>query len=182
MPEKNQRSWAAVAFGAAFASFGIFFFAIAGWMFADAATVRGWSRVPATIDSLKVAYPKSAPKSDRKHDVYELEGEFTYVVDGEERKSNKLRRSAVTSSTYHELALQIRDLVRSEHDHAWVNPDDPNEAVLLRESLYGGLFMLFPIPFILIGLAIMAGGLGWFPKSWTSPKYKSSADSGKGGG
>lgn len=139
----------------------------------------GWNKVAAEVNSLSIGYPQKAPqRSD--HKVFEFKAEYDYWVDGERLHGTSLRRKPRSSGSYHKLADLKADLIVNEVSHAYVDPDDPKSSILQHDSLWGSLIILFPIPFILIGVTCMAIGSGRFlnsgkeKKSYTSYAQKNS--------
>lgn len=172
----GKRSPVAVLGGAFFAGIGLLFvFFILRDFTQDLNTYR-WHEVPAVIDNLTIDYPEKAPRPG-KGSIFTLNVEYTYSYCGKEYQgTNIVRDGGQKGGSYESLALVKRRMILDEVDSAYVNPDAPGNAVLKRGSLLFGLVALFPMIFVLLGLGIMAAGLG-FASSGKSgeldrPKYK----------
>lgn len=163
MTEKPpQRSCIAVIFGGLFAFVGSIILAFGVYDYSETIETYRWQAVPAQLRSIEVAYPKQAPR-DSDNNPFELTVDYEYEVDGKPYSGDRLQRKAVSNGSYQKLADLRWQLIKDEIGSAYVNANDATEAILKRESLGPGLiFILFPLPFLVIGIAVMLAGMGWF--------------------
>ena len=172
---KSKGCWSTflLLFGFVFLAIGCVFMYFAAQATLQVLDTYSWHRVPATIQNIDISYPEMAPDG-RDENVFELVTEYEYTLDAVMRNSTVFHRHPYTADSYESLADRKWQIVRSEQDFAFVNPDDLDESILERQSLWIGLFILAPIPFVIIGLVSLVVALGFFPtrelKSWKSPQ------------
>lgn len=163
-----QRSVIAVLFGLGFTILGGLFMFLIVREFVATIDTYTWKKVPAQITSIDIEYPKQAPRG-RERGVFELSAKYRYSFNGVERQGDRLRRTPYTDASYETLADRKWQLIADEHDYAYVDSSDPAEAILERGSLWFGLLVLFPIPFVLIGVACVASGMGFLADTKRKP-------------
>ena len=157
-----RRSCFLVVFGGVFALIGAAVLVFGIYDYTQAIGTYRWRPVPAKVQSISVNYPNKAP-SGSENSPFELAVDYEYDVDGKSYSNDQFRRKSVRDGSYQKLADVRWRLIKEEVSHAYVNPTDATEAILERESLGPGLiFILFPLPFVVIGLGLFAGGMGWF--------------------
>ncbi|MEM9021691.1 MAG: DUF3592 domain-containing protein [Planctomycetota bacterium] len=117
---------------------------------------ESWTQVPCVIERSAVLTFEDSDDGD----TYKVDILYRYEFDGRTYRSNRFSfRSIGSSSGYSGKAKTVREHpVGSEHV-CFVNPGDPAQATLKRGWGLGNLFALFPIPFVLAGLAMMYVGV-----------------------
>lgn len=139
--------------GCAYGVLGLF--AVFGLVFAGFGLVplrelwraQSWTPTPCTILSSDVA-----EVSDSDGSTYRVEVTFRYEVGGVERVSDRYRVSRMSSSGRAGKQRVVDALPPGTETTCFVNPDDPSEAVLRRDS--GGEWI-----FVAAGLGFSAFGL-----------------------
>ena len=152
-----------LVFGLAFTAFGALFLYLIVREYLTTLNTHRWPKAPATIQSIEIEYPKTAPRASQ-HDVFQLLVQFEYSYDDQLFQGNKFRRNPYWSDSYETLADKKWDIVRNEWQHAFVNPEDPTVAILEQDSLWFGMLILLPLLFLLIGLSCIVGSLGLWPR------------------
>lgn len=107
----------------------------------------GFQSVPCTILS-------SGYQTDRKSDSenpYTFEVEFSYYADGQERRSKSYRRGSARFASVTEARSLVNRYPAESRHSCFVDPEDPNFAVLERTPLWWALFLPLPLIFIAIG-------------------------------
>ena len=112
-------------------------------------TSRGWSPVPATVVSSNV---RSHSGEDTSYSVNIL---YAYAVGGREYRSNRYNFMGGSSSGYQGKREIVDRHPPGTRVTAYVNPDDPTEAVIERGVTPGMLLLLAPLLFAGVG----AGGV-----------------------
>ncbi|MEK7953337.1 DUF3592 domain-containing protein [Luteolibacter soli] len=111
---------------------------------------RGWKETEAEI-----IWSRLRSKSDSDGTTYSVDLFYRYQVDGHEYRSNRYDIWSGSSSG----SKGKREVVKAHPPGSkltvFVDPEKPWRAVVRREAGWWGLFALFPLPFIAIGI----GGL-----------------------
>jgi hypothetical protein len=149
----------ATVFGLFFMGMGLLFVSfIVRQTMADV-KILSWEKTPCTIIAGGVATVS---------DGYVFEVEYRYQVKGADYHSRQFK-SGATGNTLDDVSKAdalARQYAPGADAFCFVNPDNPAEAVLSRNSLWTGLLVLFPIIFVVIGGAVMYG-------AWTASANKS---------
>lgn len=121
-----------------------------------------WPQVSCVIDSSEV---KSHHDSDGT--TYSVDIRFSYSARGSSYQSDSYNfASGSSSGRSAKAAIVARYPVGSQHD-CWVNPEDPSQAVLCRDIPRSVYFVIpFSSVFMIIGICVMIGTLGWLPNKW----------------
>jgi hypothetical protein len=136
------------------------FGAVAGGLgpdFLSALRSYTWPRVPCSILQ---SYVAQEPFS-RKVSHFVLKVEYSYTYAGQAHRSTGFTTGSAQGST--DVRKAERAAIRfAPGSKAWcyVNPRRPQEAVLKRGELWGGLFLL--APFLIIGLMMHESIFAWF--------------------
>lgn len=125
--------------------------------FARAIGQRSWQKVPCRIVLSRV---QEAGGSDA---PYAFDVRYEYEYEGRVRTSSAYTRGPKASENYSDVQRLVQTYPTGRDALCFVNPENPNEAVLKRDSLLTGLVIFFPMIFMAIG----AGGLyfTWRKKS-----------------
>ena len=110
---------------------------------------RAWQRVPCTVAGSEVQEQR-----DNKT-PYVFAVQYRYEHAGESFTGSTYKRNYSGSDRYSDAQSLAREYPAGASLFCYVNPDNPGEAVLQRDSLAIGLVILFPLIFVLIG----AGGI-----------------------
>jgi len=136
--------------------FFLFFFAMGSLFevlivreFARALGQRSWREVPCRV---VVSEAKERGDSDK---PYAFDVRYEYEYDSLRRTSSSYTRSYRGSEKYSDAERLVQEYPAGQEALCYVNPDDPDEAVLRRDSLLVGFAVFFPLIFVVIG----GGGL-----------------------
>ena len=139
----------------ALAGFGVLIFVVlpAGQKYFAA---QSWQETPA-----KVIWSTVRSSSDSDGTTYSVDIFYRYTFNGQSYRSNT--REIMSSSSSGRSAKQkiVKAHPRGKDIICYVNPENPWQAVMERKLGWSGLFALFPLPFIAIGV----GGLWWVLRS-----------------
>lgn len=168
MPRSNRRHSAALSVkkkqdgGGCFlvAFFTIFFVAGSVMLFLMlirplylVSTSGDWVETPCTIMSSKVGVHDGDDST-----TYSIDIEYTYTVDGVAHTADRYSfMGGFSSSGRAGKKVVVRQYPKGAVRKCFVDPDDPESAVLNRDLTGSMWWGLFPIPFFLIG----ACGLAW---------------------
>jgi hypothetical protein len=173
--ESSSGKFGATLFGLIFMGMGLVF---AGLILSQAITnikVRTWKETPCTISESSV---KTVP------DGYAVSVEYTYKVNAKTYHSSQFQPGStqITEKQIHKADALAGKFRKDSRTICYVNPDNPNEAVLKHGSLWTGLVVLFPMIFVIIGGGIIYGT--WFasdkaPKTYSLSEKAEKKESGK---
>ncbi len=132
----------------------LFPFAKAAWQMVES---RGWEEVDCRVVSSRLG-----SSSDDDGTTYRVEITFEYAYLGEERTGDRhdFLSSMYTSGSKGKQRLVDRYSAGSSC-RAWVDPQNPSQAVLDRGPSAAMGFALIPLVFVLVGGGGVAAGLGW---------------------
>ena len=108
---------------------------------------RSWVEVPCRVLCGDVRSQDSDDGTT--YSIYIL---YSYEHDGKTYKSDRYDFIGGSSSGYHGKARVVAQYEAMPHPTCFVNPDHPSEAVLKRGFHAKLLLILFPLPFIAVGL------------------------------
>jgi len=103
-----------------------------------------WTQTEAVIVSSTI----SPPRSDE-HDPV-LNVHYSYTFHGEPRECTRIEAGSTALETSEAYQLAER-FATGNHVPCWVNPSNPDDAVLQRKSRAAGLMVLFPLIFVAVG-------------------------------
>lgn len=142
-----------------FAGIGSFVLIFLGRELLKSAQMYRWLRSDCTIlESL-------VEKGTSSGNPYVFRVKYVYGGDVEGRTGTIYRRQYRGSSTYDDAAALVRRYPAGARSMCLVNPADPGDAVLERESLW-------PLPFLLIPLLFVGVGLGGIYFTWKKPSAR----------
>ena len=124
---------------------------------------KDWVEVDCIINSSEVESHSSSDGT-----TYSVEISFHYTVGGQRYRSDTYNFDTGSSSGHSGKAEVVaRYPVGSEHP-CWVNPEDPNQAVLSRD-IPTIVYIIIPFSsvFMIIGLIALLGTAGLLPKKWS---------------
>ena len=126
---------------------------------------QDWDRVPAKVLSADI---KTHYDSDG--NTYSLQGEYKYTYKGKEYTSDRVQIETGSSSAYNEkqkmLDQMLRAMKNEETIDAYVNPDNPTEAILFRQFSMGMILITgVGLLFTLVGLGLVFSGIFAYRKS-----------------
>jgi len=101
---------------------------------------------------------------------YKLNIEFIYSFDGQTYESTNFRTRERTTTRPDEAQAWLGDLKPGETTTCFVNPDNPNEAILQRDSRAALYAIWFPLLFVIGGLGMIIGTLRKNKKTTDPPQ------------
>jgi hypothetical protein len=110
---------------------------------------RSWKKVPCTIISSDVQ-----ERADREK-PYAFAAHYTYEYGGRTYTGSAYKRRYSGSDKYSATQQLVQKYPPGHHGFCYLNPADPGQAVLKRDSIAIGLAIFFPLIFVVIG----AGGI-----------------------
>lgn len=142
-----------ILFGLVFGGMGLLFtILLARQLFADAET-RRWTETLCLIERCEITIER------QRDDPFRIDILYTYEAGGERHQSQRFGLQEKWSDDYEKLALQRKALLSGDGTVCYVNPADPTEAVIHRESLLTSLFGLIPLVFVAVGAGIIYAGV-----------------------
>jgi hypothetical protein len=128
---------------------GSFFEVVTIVEFARAMGQRSWRQVPCRIVDSEVG------EAGDSENPYVFGVRYEYEYGDRLRTSSTYRRGYRGSEKYSDVQQLVQKYPAGQDVSCYVNPEDPDEAVLKRDSLLMGLIVFFPLIFMAIG----GGGL-----------------------
>lgn len=130
---------------------------------------KSWQETPATVIWSRVKTHQGDDSTTYSVDIF-----YRYQFSGKKYKSNTTDLFSSSSSGRSSKQEKVNAHPRGKQITCFVNPQNPSQALLERDLGWSALFVLFPLPFIGIGL----GGLWWILRKRSSAKQAlSSRDS-----
>jgi hypothetical protein len=149
---KSSGAGCLIPFGLVFGGIGLLALILLAREFIADAKTRGWNEVPAELVRCEIQIDEA--KQDA---PFLLEVEYHYQFEGQTHTSTRYARKDQWTNDYEKLALQRAEFAKGDGSAAcYVNPDDPTDAIMKRESQWAALFLLIPLVFVLVG-----GGIVW---------------------
>lgn len=144
-----------IPFGLIFAGAGLAAFYFLGVQFLENAATYSWAKAPCDYERVEI---QTNPSSEE--NPFDLAVNYRYRFEGQHYVSTQVSRSGGHSgSEYEPLALRRKAMQAEGGGVCYVDPKNPMEAVLERRGLSSALWLLFPIPFLAIGIAVLYGGI-----------------------
>ncbi len=116
---------------------------------------RTWHAVACTITESQVV------ETGNDDPPYAFQVAYNYHYEGHSYQSNTYASQYRGSDSYDKTGRLARRHSVGSQAQGFVNPRNPQQAVLARGSLWFGLILLFPLIFVLVGLGGMVGT--WWP-------------------
>ncbi|MGB0154224.1 MAG: DUF3592 domain-containing protein [Verrucomicrobiales bacterium] len=134
--------------------------AIAGWVFAlylwgsyeRAAVMDSWIEVPCLIEATNI---DDSQLNQRGVPKYILTVTYRYTFDGKERTSDRYKRLPTEGSDPRKVKAKEKKYPVGEESVCYVNPEDPDFAVLRKDSKAGLYSIWFPCLFIVGGAGMI---------------------------
>ncbi|HSN86301.1 MAG TPA: DUF3592 domain-containing protein [Thermoanaerobaculia bacterium] len=111
---------------------------------------RSWTETTCVVQASRVE-----ESSDSDGSTYKPVIDYTYTYNGGEYRSSRYQFVDFSSSGYQGKADVVARYPPGARTACYVNPEDPSEAVLMRDFTWAYLVGLFPLIFVLAG----AGGI-----------------------
>lgn len=127
---------------------------------------RSWQETTCTVRSSQVA-----ESSDSDGTTYKVDITYTYAVGGGERQSNRYNFSDAYSSGYDGKRAVVDRHPPGTRVACWVDPEQPDMAVLSRDFSPEYLLGLLPLIFLLVGV----GGIVFALRSGRQPAAQTPA-------
>ena len=152
----NAGKWFLCLIGMSIMAMGLLF----GWLllrsYQNAAATRDWHQVEAVIlhSAVEQRQIKGSPKE------YRLNILFGYEFEGDSHISDKLSPRGAKWSKQEESVAELADDYPEQSTHtAWVNPSDPEHAILKHDTKAAGYTLWFPVLFVVAGAGMIIGVL-----------------------
>ena len=114
-----------------------------------------WDPVTCTILRSKVETHR-----DSDGDTYSIQISYRYTYKGQQYNSERYRFSPGGSSSGYAGKKEVVDAHPPGSQHTcYVNPEQPDEAVIERDLSWAHLWGLFPLPFMAVGFGFLYAGL-----------------------
>tara|TARA_Y100001934_G_C12357501_1_gene778886 strand:- start:413 stop:2110 length:1698 start_codon:yes stop_codon:yes gene_type:complete len=136
-----------------FGGFALVFMGVGAFITWESAKPSFWTEVPCEFETLEV----TREAKHKRKDPYSITAKYSYEFRGNTFVSEKI---GPNTKRYDDIAEANR-VVEAYRTNAIcrVNPNDPKEAVLQAGSWTPAIFMIFPIPFLAIGVFGIIGVL-----------------------
>lgn len=166
-PISQRRRGQKTPFGCLALAFGSFL--AIGWLFfhlfflrpaLGVLAARSWTEASCTVLESRVAESSDSDGTTYKPDIL-----YSYSMGGIAYQSRRYEFLDAYSSGYDGKAEIVARYPPGSRTVCYVDPDDPNEAVLTRGFSPGYLFGLLPLLFVAVG----AGGLVWAVRQRAAP-------------
>jgi hypothetical protein len=142
-----------ILFGLVFGGMGLLFTVFLARQLLAETETRQWTESLCQIESCDIAVER------QRDDPFRIDIRYAYDFGGQRHVSQQFGLQEKWSDSYEKLALQRKALLRGDGAVCYVNPANPAEAVIHRESLLTGLFVLIPLIFVAIGAGILYAGV-----------------------
>jgi len=149
----GTRTGCAALFGLAFLGAGLFFLVMMLRLAGDTVAEQRWPKVPATIVS------SSHGAGGGEEHPYRFLVRYRYRFGGRWLTSSTYQNGYVGTDDFEPVQRLLLRYPPGAHVTCRVNPRNPADAVLRPRSPWMVLLVLFPLPFIAIGLAVLVGAL-----------------------
>ena len=152
-------------FGLIWTAFSSLFLFFGAKMVYDGANRAGWPQVPCSISSFEI---KDAADQDP---PFQPAVRYTYQWQEVSQVGDKVWANQKGEDDYEDLAELNEQYQKGKLTHCFVNPDSPDEAVLIASSsdIWGGLiFAVFGGSFVAIGIGVMLSSR-WKKRQETAP-------------
>ncbi len=146
---RNGGKLGASIFFLLFFAAGTFFEVLTIREFARAVAQRSWQEVPCQI------VHSGVQEGGDRENPYAVDVRYEYQFNGQTLASSAYMRSEKASENYSDVQQIVEKYPVDRSASCFVNPANPGEAVLKRDSLLMGFVVFFPMIFMAIG----AGGL-----------------------
>lgn len=155
--QKNLRSAAGGAvFGFVVAAMGAFF-TVALWVgFQRAKETRGWAETPCEVTRSEVSEERPTPNSPL---AYRAVVEYRYRFDGRPRVGSSVKRVDGPTSHRHRAEAVVAEFPAGAKVSCWVDPENPDTAVLKHGTLAPLYSIWFPGLFVVAGVGIALASL-----------------------
>ena len=121
-----------------------------------------WPQVSCVIESSEVGRHRDSDGT-----TYSVDIRFSYSLRGSRYQSDRYDFAAGRSSGRSAKAAIVARYPVGSQQLCWVNPQDPSQAVLCRDIPRSVYFVIpFCSVFMIIGICVMLGTLGWLPRKW----------------
>ena len=137
--------------GGAIASAGAVFAWLMWASFLRARAMDSWTAVPCVIVESRLLEEILNPNTPVN---YRPVVRYRYEAAGKARESNRLRRVETKSSRRQKMESMLAPFPPGSEATAWVNPNDPDDAVLIRDKRTAIYSIWFPFLFVVGGLGI----------------------------
>ena len=141
---------------------GFFVYALLAHGLAKAVDADNWIETHCTISKSEIRTWKPSPNSGLTH---ELDIVYHYSIDGKEYTSKQFRRTAMRSGHKEKVRKAMGQFPAGSEATCFVNPDNPSEAILKKDTKAVGYTVWFPGLFVVGGLGIAIASVRRYLKS-----------------
>ncbi|MEZ5327891.1 MAG: DUF3592 domain-containing protein [Verrucomicrobiales bacterium] len=149
--------------GALAAMGGLFVYALLGLGFAKVLDADAWQQTPCTILKSGVKTERPTPHSPGLS--HELEIEYEYEFGGSTYQSTRFRRMATRSAHLDKMEAIAESYPARSQAVCFVDPKNPSDAVLKKDTRSVAYTVWFPGLFVLGGVGIMLASVRRFLRS-----------------
>jgi hypothetical protein len=145
-----------ILLGAVLAGLGAVFCWYLWSVYAKARAMDSWAAVPCRIVESRLEEVIPVPGSSVTFHAVVV---YRYDFAGKSHRADRIRRISPQSSSRARIERLLARFPAGSEATAHVNPENPSEAVLLKDSKAAAYSMWFPGLFVVAGLGIAAGAL-----------------------
>jgi hypothetical protein len=172
----NKSGWVLVLFGLVFAAAGSgFSYPLLVRPLWNSRLARSWVQTPCKIISTRVLSHDSDDGT-----TYSVDILYDYVFKDHAYRSNRYDFIGGSSSGYDGKQAIVNHYRQMNNPVCYVDPGNPSSAVLVRAVTWKNAIGLFPLIFVVVGLAVMIGGIVSMSRrkgqQWWLPKAQSSLE------
>ena len=149
-PRRRFRNIAQLVLLCLFTGFGLFITVVVAIDWLQAVDTFFWQQTTCTIDS-------SQTIERPEYGDFALEVSYHYQHGGQQFVADRYRHGGNGFDAIADAQRQAARYEAGTTTPCWVDPDDPEDAYLLRANLWRGLWIFLPLIFVAIG-----GGMLWF--------------------
>ncbi len=132
---------------------------------------RNWVETPCRIVSAEVGVHDGDDGN-----TYSIDIVYEYTLNEKKYTADRYDFIGGSSSGYHGKQEVVDQYKNAENPVCYVNPERPSQAVLVRDLTIRNAVGLFPIPFVVIGAAVLIAGLRHRPKTGQAAWLPDSGD------
>lgn len=136
---------------------GIFIYLLLAFGYAKAVDSDNWKATPCTILQSSVKSGRATPHSPGLS--HELEIAYRYTIDGVTYDSTRYRRMATRSAHASQMEAIARRFPLQSQAVCYVNPRNPAEAILKKDTKAVGYTIWFPGLFVVGGVGIVVASV-----------------------
>jgi|TARA_B100001250_G_C19775882_1_gene779516 hypothetical protein len=141
-----------IFFGLSVAAIGLIFMYGLVVAYGKAKETRSWQVTPCLVVKSEIQEFRPTPNSPFSYDSVV---EYVYNYGGKERIGKSIKRVNGASSDRKRAEKKIAPFPQGKSTQCWVNPDDPDKAILKQSTLAPLYTLWFPGLFVVAGIGIV---------------------------